>query len=58
MPTILLLIVSNAFMTIAWYGHLRYRSSPLILGEPIRWNFGACFGCLVAAVVFAFWGRF
>jgi len=27
--TILLLICSNAFMTFAWYGHLRFRSTPL-----------------------------
>jgi hypothetical protein len=29
MWTVLLLICSNIFMTIAWYGHLRFRSSPL-----------------------------
>lgn len=29
MTTVLLLIVSNIFMTIAWYGHLKHRSSPL-----------------------------
>ena len=27
MKTILLLIVSNVFMTAAWYGHLRFKSS-------------------------------
>jgi uncharacterized protein len=27
------------------------------LGEHVRWNHLASFGCLVAAVVFAFWGR-
>ena len=26
---ILLLIASNVFMTFAWYGHLKYRNSPL-----------------------------
>jgi uncharacterized protein len=109
MPTVLLLIVSNTFMTIAWYGHLKYRNSPLIaaivvswlvaffeycfqvpanrigygeftgyqlkiiqecvtlvvfvvfayfyLDEPLRWNYAAAFGCLVAAVLFAFWGK-
>lgn len=109
MSTILLLIVSNTFMTIAWYGHLKYRTAPLIaviaaswlvalpeycfqvpanrfgygefsafqlkiiqecitltvfaifaylyLGEPIRWNYAASFACLVAAVIFAFWGK-
>ena len=29
MITILLLTVSNIFMTFAWYGHLKYRSLPL-----------------------------
>ena len=29
MRTILLLIASNFFMTAAWYGHLKYRGSPL-----------------------------
>jgi uncharacterized protein (DUF486 family) len=29
MHTILLLTVSNIFMTIAWYGHLKYKASPL-----------------------------
>ena len=31
MTTIILLTISNVFMTIAWYGHLKYRSSPLYL---------------------------
>lgn len=109
MSTILLLIASNVFMTVAWYGHLKYRTAPLILvvaaswlvalpeycfqvpanrlgygtfsgyqlkiiqecitltvfglfaylylGEPLRWNYAASFGCLVAAVLFAFWGK-
>jgi len=107
--TVLLLIVSNTFMTFAWYGHLKYRSLPMVaailiswlialgeycfqvpanrfgygqftgyqlkiiqeaitlvvfsifayayLGEPIRWNYLASFGCLFGAVLFAFWGR-
>ena len=29
MRTILLLICSNVFMTFAWYGHLRFRNTPL-----------------------------
>ena len=109
MVTVLLLLVSNTFMTFAWYGHLKYRSLPmwvavvvswliafgeycfqvpanrigygqftgyqlkiiqesitvvvfvvfayLYLGEPLRWNYAASFGCLFAAVLFAFWGR-
>ncbi len=29
MQTIMLLTVSNVFMTIAWYGHLRHKEVPL-----------------------------
>jgi uncharacterized protein len=29
MTTILLLTLSNIFMTFAWYGHLKYRHAPL-----------------------------
>lgn len=29
----------------------------LYLGESIRWNYVASFGCLFAAVLFAFWGN-
>jgi hypothetical protein len=29
MITVALLFVSNTFMTIAWYGHLKHRSAPL-----------------------------
>jgi uncharacterized protein (DUF486 family) len=27
------------------------------LGESLRWNYAAAFGCIIAAVLFAFWGR-
>jgi len=30
MWTIVLLLISNTFMTFAWYGHLRYRSAPIV----------------------------
>lgn len=29
MRTVVLLTVSNVFMTFAWYGHLKYKESPL-----------------------------
>jgi uncharacterized protein (DUF486 family) len=29
MKTVALLLVSNVFMTIAWYGHLKFKSAPL-----------------------------
>lgn len=35
--TIGFLIVSNIFMTFAWYGHLKYKSSPLILAILASW---------------------
>ena len=37
MSTIALLVVSNVFMTIAWYGHLKYRSSSLWKVILISW---------------------
>src|ERR1700692_239486 len=37
MTTILLLICSNIFMTIAWYGHLKYRNTPLIVAILVSW---------------------
>lgn len=37
MQTILLLTVSNIFMTIAWYGHLKHKNSPLWMAILISW---------------------
>lgn len=37
MKTVLLLIISNIFMTIAWYGHLKYKSKPLLWVIIISW---------------------
>jgi len=37
MKTILLLICSNIFMTIAWYGHLKYRKTPLLVAIVVSW---------------------
>ncbi len=53
MHTIVLLTLSNVFMTIAWYGHLKYKDTPLwmailvswglaavlYLREPLKWNY-------------------
>jgi uncharacterized protein len=104
--TILLLTISNIFMTFAWYGHLKYRSEALwkvilaswgiaffeycfqvpanrigsyefttaqlktiqevitlsvfavfsvfYLGEKLKWNYLAGFGCITLAVFFVF----
>jgi uncharacterized protein (DUF486 family) len=35
---ILLLAVSNIFMTFAWYGHLKYKASPLIIVIVASWG--------------------
>ena len=40
MTTVAMLFASNVFMTLAWYGHLRY-------------NEAAAFGLVIAAVVVA-----
>jgi uncharacterized protein (DUF486 family) len=37
MRTILLLIGSNTFMTVAWYGHLKFRDKPLLLVIAVSW---------------------
>ena len=37
MKTIILLVIANVFMTIAWYGHLKYKSKPLIWVILISW---------------------
>src|SRR4030042_2337258 len=37
MKTVALLLVSNIFMTIAWYGHLKFKSAPLLWVIIISW---------------------
>ena len=37
MLTVILLFCSNTFMTIAWYGHLRFRDRPLPLVILLSW---------------------
>ena len=40
---IILLIISNVFMTFAWYGHLNFKSAPLWLVVLASW--GIAFLC-------------
>jgi uncharacterized protein (DUF486 family) len=35
---IILLFISNIFMTFAWYGHLKYKASPLIIAIVASWG--------------------
>jgi uncharacterized protein (DUF486 family) len=46
MKTIILLTISNIFMTIAWYGHLKFKDKPLLLVILISW--------LIASVEYCF----
>ncbi len=46
MQTILLLTISNIFMTFAWYGHLKYKDSPLWAAIAVSW--------LIASVEYCF----
>ncbi len=38
MKTVGLLIISNLFMTVAWYGHLKDKSRPLIVVILLSWG--------------------
>lgn len=43
---VLLLFASNIFMTFAWYGHLKYKSSPLMLAILVSWGIAFVEYCL------------
>ena len=43
---VLLLCASNLFMTVAWYGHLRFRSAPLLLVIVASWGIAFVEYCL------------
>ena len=36
--TVILLVLSNVFMTFAWYGHLKYKGKPLLLVILASWG--------------------
>ncbi len=38
MLTITLLLISNVFMTFAWYGHLKHKTAPLLLTILVSWG--------------------
>jgi uncharacterized protein len=46
MTTIVLLTLSNIFMTFAWYGHLKYKSSPLWKAIVVSWLIASLEYCL------------
>ena len=46
MHTIVLLTLSNIFMTFAWYGHLKYKDSPLWIAIAVSWGIAFFEYCL------------
>lgn len=46
MATIVLLLFSNIFMTFAWYGHLKFRESPLWIVILASWGIAFFEYCL------------
>jgi uncharacterized protein (DUF486 family) len=38
LKTAALLLASNTFMTVAWYGHLRFKSAPLYVAIAASWG--------------------
>ena len=43
---IAMLLASNIFMTVAWYGHLKYQSSPLWIAIIVSWGIALAEYCL------------
>ena len=43
---IALLVASNLFMTVAWYGHLKYKDKPLLLVIVVSWAIALIEYCL------------
>jgi uncharacterized protein (DUF486 family) len=47
MATVVLLTVSNIFMTFAWYGHLKFRGYPLWIVILVSWGIAFFEYCLM-----------
>jgi uncharacterized protein (DUF486 family) len=58
MRTVLLLVLSNVFMTFAWYGHLKHRSWPLWLAILASWGIAFFEYCLAVPANRIGFGRF
>lgn len=43
---VLLLVASNVFMTLAWYGHLAFKEKPLVLVVLVSWGIAFIEYCL------------
>lgn len=58
MITILLLTLSNIFMTLAWYGHLKYRDKPLLAVIFASWGIAFLEYCFQVPANRIGYGRF
>jgi len=58
LTTIALLFASNVFMTVAWYGHLRFRSAPLWIAILASWGIAFLEYCLQVPANRWGYGRF
>ncbi len=58
MTTVLLLILSNVFMTFAWYGHLKYTRFPLWQVILASWGIAFFEYCLMVPANRAGYGQF
>ena len=43
---VVMLAGSNIFMTMAWYGHLKYKASPIVLAIFVSWGIALFEYCL------------
>lgn len=46
MTTVILLLFSNLFMTVAWYGHLKFKDKPMMLVILVSWGIAFFEYCL------------
>lgn len=44
--TVALLLCSNIFMTLAWYGHLKFKAAPLLIVILVSWGIAFFEYCL------------
>ena len=58
MRSVLLLVLSNVFMTFAWYGHLKHRDWPVWLAVLSGWGIAFFEYCLAVPANRIGYGRF
>lgn len=46
LTAIVLLVLSNAFMTVAWYGHLKFKAAPIWAVVLVAWGIAFFEYCL------------